>query len=149
MKSLLWMAITVVLAAHSAEARAIGGRSLPTGADQIATVEKVYQSPRGEVHFVEIAGGHSVMLRNNKGDLASFKEVRGSSQCDAWLISDKSESLPGGCDFLFHDEQMGGLYSVRSEEMTESSLFQVVRSTLERKAAPGSGRTDGGDIVSL
>lgn len=148
MKSLLWMAITVV-AAHSAEARAIGGRSLPTGADRIATVEKVYQSPRGEVHFVEIAGGHSALLRNNKGHLASFKEVRGSSHCDAWLTSNKSEVIPGGCDFLFHDELMGGLYSVRSEEMEESSLFQVVRSTLERKAAQGAGRTDGGDIVSL
>jgi hypothetical protein len=142
MKSLLWMAITVVTM-HSAEARAIGGRSLPAGADQIATVEKVYQSPRGEVHFVEISGGHSVMLRNNKGDLASFKEVRGPSQCDAWLISNKSETIPGGCDFIFHDELMGGLYSVRSDEMEESSLFQVVRSTLERKA------TGGGDIVSL
>jgi hypothetical protein len=141
MKSLLWMAITLV-SIQSAAAHAVGGRSLPAGADQISTVEKVYSTPRGEVHFVEVQGGHSALLRNNKGNLASFKEVRGSSQCDAWLISSKSESVPGGCDFIFHDELTGGLYSVRSEEMEEGSLFQAVRGTL-------SGQAMGGAIVAL
>jgi hypothetical protein len=141
MKALLWMAIAMA-SGFSPEALAVGGRSLPSGADQISVVEKVYMTPRGEVHFVEVRGGHSALLRNNLGNLASFKEVRGSSQCDAWLLSSKQDALPGGCDFVFHDELTGGLYSVRSEEMEEGSLFQAVRGAL-------NGQAMGGAIVAL
>jgi len=116
----------------SSEVFASGARSLPAGANNPAVVEKVFASPRGEVQFVTLAGGHSAFLRNNKGHLASFKEVRGPSTCDEWLISSKSEPMPRGCDFYFHDEHSGGLYSVRSEEMEESSLFQSVQGVSRR-----------------
>jgi hypothetical protein len=123
---LLWMAIA------SIPAYAWGGRSLPSGESDPAVVEKVFSSPRGEVQFVLMngSGGHSAMLRNNKGAIALFKEVEGPAACDFWLISDKSEAVPRGCDFVFHDEAMGELYSVRSEEMEETTLFEAVRGTM-------------------
>lgn len=111
---------------------ASGARSLPTGAENPAVVEKIFTSPRGEVQFVSVAGGHSAFLRNTKGGLANLKEARGPSSCDEWLVSSKDAALPAGCDFYFHDEESGGLYSVRSEEMEEASLFQAVKGISRR-----------------
>ncbi len=122
MKALLLLLI-------AGNAFASGGRSLPTGENDPAVIEKIFSSPRGEVQFVTLQGGHSAFLRSAKGGLAGLKEVRGPSACDSWLISGKNEALPEGCDFWFHDEYDGALFSVRSEEMQEGSLFQAVRGT--------------------
>jgi len=109
---------------------ASGGRSLPTGAQDPAYVDKMYSTPRGEVHFVSMRAGNSALLRNNKGAIAGLKETRGPAFCEEWLASTKAEALPRGCDFIFHDEVTGGLYSVRSEEMEEGTLFHSLRSTM-------------------
>lgn len=121
------MMVLLLALLGSTEVLASGGRSLPAGESDPAVVQKVFSSPRGEVQFVELKGGHSAFLRNTKGALAGLKEVRGPSACDEWLISAKDEKLPGGCDFYFHDDLDGSLYSVRTEEMEEGSLFLTVR----------------------
>jgi hypothetical protein len=124
--------LLILLAVSSGEALASGGRSLPAGAGDPAVIERVFSSPRGEVQFVSVAGGHSAFLRNNRGNLAPLKEVLGPADCEGWLASAKSEEAPRGCDFIFHDKIYGGLYSVRSEELEESSLFQAVGGTVRR-----------------
>jgi hypothetical protein len=122
------LGIFLAMMAISAEAKE--GRYLPSGEENPAMVEKVFTSPRGEVHFLQISGGHSALLRNIRGGIANLKEVNGSVACDEWFISSKAESIPSGCEFLFHDEEMGGILSVRSDELEESSLFQAVRGSI-------------------
>jgi len=126
MRMSLWMGLILVTPA----AFASGSRSLPAGVEHPAVVEKIFTSPRGEVQFVAVAGGHSAYLRNNSGLLSSLKEITGPSVCEEWLISGKGEAVPRGCDFTFKDDSTGQLYSVRSEEMEEGSLFQVLKSTM-------------------
>jgi len=127
MRFSLWISLSL-LAVPAAFAS--GSRSLPAGVDHPAVVEKIFTSPRGEVQFITIAGGHSAYLRNNSGLLSGLKEINGPSVCDEWLISGKVDGVPRGCDFTFRDDTTGQLYSVRSEEMEEGSLFQVLKSTM-------------------
>lgn len=109
------------------------GRSLPSS--DPAVVEKIFQSPRGEVHFVVREGfGHSAFLRKESGGLAELRETNGASSCDLWLMSDKNESIPEACRFVFFDESSGQLIAVDAREMVEVSLFQSVKSTIQRGA---------------
>lgn len=109
---------------------AAGGRSLPSGEDHPAVVEKIFSSPRGEVQFLVRQDGHLAFLRSEKGNLLGLREVRGPAQCDEWFISKKSGALPSGCNFVFHNETDGQLFSVLSSEMEEADLFQAVRGTM-------------------
>jgi|GEM_PF-5005444 len=106
-------------------------RHLPRGEEHPAVIESLYDSPFGEVQFTRVgleqALGHSGFLRNAKGTLVGFKEVRGPSFCEAWFLSNKTESLPGGCEFVFLDEETGREVGVRSGEMTEASIFQTTK----------------------
>ncbi len=123
-----YLAMMATLSVKTVEAKE--GRYLPSGESTPAVIEKVFTSPRGEVHFVQVAGGHSALLRSNRGLVANLREVNGQVACDEWFISSKAERIPSGCEFLFHDEEMGEILSVRSEELEEGSLFQAVRGTI-------------------
>lgn len=121
----IWVAMMAAIGVEAKE-----GRYLPAGENTPAVVEKVFSSPRGEVHFLQVGDGHSALLRNAKGGIANLKEVNGAVACDEWFISAKAERIPSGCEFLFHDEEMGDLFSVRSEELDEGSLFLTVRGSI-------------------
>lgn len=111
------------------------GRSLPSGESDPAVVQKIFQSPRGEVHFVVREGfGHSAILRKESGALAELRETVGSVSCDEWLISEKSEQMPEACRFVFFDETSGQLIAVDAREMEEVSLFQSVKASIKRGA---------------
>ncbi len=106
-------------------------RHLPRGEEHPAVIESLYDSPFGEVQFtrigLDIPLGHSGFLRNGKGTLIGFKEVRGPAFCENWFQSNKTEALPGGCEFVFHDEHTGREIGVRSAEMFEASIFQTTK----------------------
>lgn len=70
------------------------------------------------------------MLRNFKGKLLDFQEVRGQVLCHEWMLSRKTERLPVGCEFLFRDDDDGTYYTIRSDEMVEGGIFQVMRSAM-------------------
>lgn len=125
-----WLVLMVLPMA----AQASGGRSLPSGGEQPMVVESVFESPRGEVQFTQGGGGYSAFLRSRRGGLTGLLEVRGHSACDAWLVSNKSESLPGGCEFRFRDDFDGAEVSVRSEEMVAGSLFDTVKGAMRGRA---------------
>jgi len=111
------------------------GRSLPSGESDPAIVQKIFQSSRGEVHFVVREGfGHSAFLRKESGGLAELRETNGSSTCDEWLMSNKSETVPEACRFVFFDETNGRLIAVDAREMVEVSLFQSVKASIKRGA---------------
>ncbi|MCO5142217.1 MAG: hypothetical protein M9962_03905 [Oligoflexia bacterium] len=105
-------------------------RGLPTGEESPQVIEKIYESPRGEVHFAKSKDSHLVLLRNPSGLLLELSEIKGPADCEGWILSKKNADLPRGCDFFFYDESNGTYLSVRSEEMSESSIFQSVRKTL-------------------
>jgi hypothetical protein len=107
-------------------------RGIPKGELSPQVVEKAYDTPRGEVHFTiqESSGNRSGYLRNVRGGLMTFSEVRGGRDCEDWFQSAKVTQAPKGCEFLFYDSYDGRTISVRSEEMAESSLFDVTSDAL-------------------
>ena len=129
MKGLL--AMVTVGAITVTNAQAAPTRGLPRGEEHPHVIEVVFDSPVGEVQFTRVGLdktlGHSGFLRNAKGYLMGFSGVSGSVLCEQWLRSDKSQPLPGDCEFSFYDDVDGRTLSVRSGEMTEASLFQTVK----------------------
>jgi hypothetical protein len=125
-------------------------RHIPRGELQPQVIEKVYDSPRGEVQFTVIEGmqpaGHSGYLRNVKGNLMGFTEVRGGGECEKWFLSSKEEELPRGCEFLFYDNFDGRYMAIRSDEMEESSLFEVASEELRGKRLNTWGLAGGSDV---
>lgn len=108
-----------------------GGRSLPVGEEHPAVIEKLYTSPVGEVEFTDRGPlGHSGFLRNNRGNLLAFAEVRGGAVCENWLAGPKDSDLPVRCEFVFFEMSSGRFLAVRSEEMEESNLFQAAHGKL-------------------
>jgi hypothetical protein len=107
-------------------------RRIPRGELSPQVIEKVYDSPRGEVQFtvIEATASHSGFLRNNKGNLMGFTEVRGGRECEQWFLSAKTEPVPRGCEFLFYDNFEGRYMSIRSDEMEENSIFDVASGEL-------------------
>lgn len=104
------------------------GRSLPSGEDTPLAIEKIYNSPRGELQIASATNaGRAVLLRTNSGAVLSMRELRGPRLCDEWLISDKESNIPQGCEFVFFDEGIGTYFSVLSSEVEETSLFQAVK----------------------
>jgi hypothetical protein len=128
----VFLALAAMPALASAPAFAADGRSLPSGEETPTIIEKIYQSPRGEVQFVVGSEGHSAMLRTASGVLAGLREARGPALCEEWLISGKTHELPQGCDFHFYDEVRGVTLSVRSEEMEETHLFQNLKGAMRQ-----------------
>ncbi len=106
-------------------------RHLPRGEEKPEVIEIVFTSPFGEVQFTQVgkagSGWHSGFLRNSKGYLMGYSEVRGPSECERWFLSPKSAPLPAGCEFVFQDNFDGRTQSVRSSEMRETDLFQAAR----------------------
>lgn len=129
MKGLIAMVVTGAIV--TANANAAPTRGLPKGEEHPHVIEAVFDSPVGEVQFTRVglsrALGHSGFLRNAKGYLMGFSGVSGAKACGEWLTSDKSQPLPGDCEFSFYDDVEGLTLSVRSGEMTEASLFQTVK----------------------
>lgn len=111
-------------------------RHIPRGELYPQVIEKVYDSPRGEVQFtvIEKSNQHSGFLRNNKGNLMGFTEVRGGQNCEEWFLSTKGESVPRGCEFLFYDNVDGRYMSIRSEELQESDIFGMASGTIQSVA---------------
>lgn len=129
MKALLALAIAVYTVPSLSWSATEATRSLPRGEDDPMVIDAVFSSPAGEVQFVakrkEVA--HSAFLRDFKGSLLGLQAVEGPEHCGSWVISNKQEPLPEGCSFVFRDDFVDGSYSVRSEEMQEASLFQLVK----------------------
>jgi hypothetical protein len=124
-------------------------RHIPTGELHPQVIEKVYDSPRGEVQFTVVEGSvaeHSGYLRNVKGNLMGFTEVRGGGECEQWFLSSKEAQLPSGCEFLFYDNFDGRYMSIRSDEMEESSLFDVASGELRGKRLSNWGLAGGSDV---
>lgn len=120
-------ALFTLLPAHAHEHNQIT-RGIPRGADRAELIESLYDSPFGEVQFTRIGRSeHSGFLRNARGYLIGFLEVRGPAFCGQWFQSEKTEALPSGCEFVFMDDTTGRMVAVRSDEMTETSLFQATR----------------------
>lgn len=114
-------------------------RHIPRGEDNPQVIEKVFDSPVGEVQFLvsrrSERGGY---LRNAKGHLAKFTEVRGGRDCEEWFLSNKETELPRNCEFLFYDDYAGRYFSVRSYELEESTIFGVASGRLRaRRLAEG------------
>ena len=105
-------------------------RGLPRGEERPAVIEQLYTSPQGEVQFTKVGSGHSGFLRDARGYLIGFLEVRGPAACEHWFLSEKTEALPGGCEFVFLDEDGGRELGVRSDEMREADIFQATRGKL-------------------
>lgn len=119
----------VLLVAPTAHAEIT--RGIPRGEEKPAVIESIFDSPFGEVQFTRVGrDGYSGFLRNSRGYLIGFQEVRGHSGCTPWLMSDKAQPLPGGCEFVFVDEHTGRATAVRSDEMTEATIFQLPRGKL-------------------
>jgi hypothetical protein len=128
MKALLLLALGFTPAA----AFAAGDRHIPRGELSPQIIEKAFGSPIGEVEFTSVgSGGHSAMLRNVRGRLMGFTEVRGSQACEQWFLSDKSREMPRNCQFLFFDENSGRTLEVRGDELEESSLFTLASSAAQ------------------
>jgi len=111
-------------------------RHIPRGELSPQVIEKVYDSPRGEVQFtvVESSSSHSAFLRNTKGNLMGFTEVRGGQDCETWFLSAKGNSVPRGCEFLFYDDLDGRTLSVRSDELEESDIFGMASGEIQAQA---------------
>lgn len=125
------LGLVALVAALPSLALATPGRSLPRGEEHPAVLEKLYSTPIGEVQFTNAgAAGYGGFLRNARGMLVSFSEVRGPAACEAWFKSSKDDPVPGDCEFLFYDETDGRFLSVRSAEMEEASLFEAARGKL-------------------
>lgn len=126
-----FLAITVVLGATGTAASAEPTRGLPRGEEHPQVIEAIFDSPVGEVQFTRVGLnrtlGHSGFLRNSRGYLMGYQGVSGAPACGAWLTSDKTQPLPGDCEFSFYDDENGRTLSVRSGEMTEASLFQTIK----------------------
>jgi len=138
-KSRVWIVAALALAPAWLASAQDGGRSLPKGEERAHFLEKVFESPIGEVEFTVLGsaktvdgggGERSGFLRASRGNLLSFQEARGATGCQAWFQSAKQQPLPGGCEFVFYDETSGRSLSVRSEEMEESNLFQAAKGKL-------------------
>jgi hypothetical protein len=124
---LLWLLPTLALAD--------GERHVPRGELTPQVIEKAFDSPVGEVEFTSVgSSGHSAMLRNVKGRVMGFTEVRGSQDCETWFMSDKASELPRNCQFFFYDENSGRTLEVRGDELEESSLFDVASGELRGRA---------------
>ena len=144
------MAVGAILAAMlPGLACASGERHIPRGELNPQIIEKVFDSPVGEIEFTAIMGvaagavGHSGFLRNVRGSLMGFSEVRGAQECETWFMSGKTEAVPRSCEFFFYDESDGRTLSVRSDELEETTLFQVARGTL-RGWRKNAGSANGG-----
>jgi hypothetical protein len=122
--------ILILALLPSALLAAGAGRHLPRGEEHPQTIEVVFNSPFGEVQFTSVGKGHSGFLRNAKGALMGFAEVRGPTECETWFHSDKGAPLPAGCEFVFYDSEDGRSLGVRSGEMEETDLFQTTRGKL-------------------
>lgn len=110
-------------------AHAAGARSLPVvGTPQV--VDRVFNTPAGEVQFTASVAGPGAFLRNDKGGVSALFEVKGPFACEQWMVSGEPEALPDGCEFFFQGDASGAVHSVRSDEMTEGDLFQTVRGTM-------------------
>jgi hypothetical protein len=132
MNKMIILALAFIpLAAHAELVAA--NRTLPRGEEKPAYIELVYRSPVGDLEFLKRGDSHSVFLRNVKGSLTELTTINGPVACDAWFISDKSESLPKGCEFEFYSKEDGSRLNVRSEEMNESSLFQAVSGSVRER----------------
>ncbi|MGE3262131.1 MAG: hypothetical protein AB7K68_10155 [Bacteriovoracia bacterium] len=126
--------ILLALAILPFSARAeIAERWLPTGEEKPSVIEHVYRSPWGDLEFLKRGDSHSVLLRNVKGALTEMTHIKGPIACDEWFISEKSESLPRGCEFQFYSQEDGTFLNVRSEEMEESNLFQAVSGSVRER----------------
>jgi hypothetical protein len=125
------LALAIALLSAGPWALANGRRALPLGEENPQMIEKLYESPVGEVQFTQVGkNGHSGFLRNSRGNLMAFEEVRGPAVCGDWFLSTKWSELPAGCEFVFYDSFDGRTLSVRSEEMKETNLFQAARGKL-------------------
>jgi hypothetical protein len=112
-----------------------GERHIPRGELTPQVVERAFESPVGEVEFTAVQGaGHSALLRNARGRLMGFTEVRGSRDCETWFLSDKAADLPRSCEFFFYDENTGRTLNVRGDELEESTLFGVASGGLHGMA---------------
>jgi hypothetical protein len=125
------LAMTAALVFTGTAARAEPTRGLPRGEEHPQVIEAIFESPVGEVQFTRVglnrALGHSGFLRNSRGYLMGYQGVRGPAFCSEWLNGDKTQPLPGDCEFSFYDDVSGRTLSVRSGEMTEASLFQTIK----------------------
>lgn len=128
MKSIFFLLFGVSVFAHDGGA----DRGLPAGEENPQILEKIYESPRGEVHFAKGKDSHLVLLRSPAGLVLELSEIKGPIDCEGWILSEKSVEIPRGCDFFFYDQAHGIYVSVRSEEMSEGSIFQSVRKTIRQ-----------------
>jgi len=129
MKGLFALAIAMCTVPSLAWTAPEAARSLPKGEDDPMVIDALFSSPAGEVQFVSKRKeeAFSAFLRDFKGSLLALEAIEGPERCGRWVISDKQAPIPDGCSFVFRDDFVDGSYSVRSEEMQEASLFQVVK----------------------
>jgi len=122
-----------ILALSSGIALSAPERHIPRGELTPEVIEKVFDSPRGELQFTVVAKtkARSGYLRNVKGRLLGITEVRGGGGCEAWYASSKSEMPPRSCEFLFYDDAKGLYLSVRADEMQESDIFGLASGEIQ------------------
>ena len=124
------LCLAAVLVGQTAQAEAV--RGLPTGEESPFAVERVFTSPQGELQLIKNKEGRSAMFRSPSGDTRRLTGIRGPAVCDAWISTGMASPGPNDCQFTF---SVGGEEVViESQDLEESNLFQVVRSTL------GSGK---------
>ena len=114
----------------SSPAMAAGGRSLPTGELSPQVVERVFESPAGEVQFTGGAGGPGAFLRSESGAVTALSDVKGPFACEQWMAEATTEAPPEGCEFFFANDGDERETSVRAGEMREGDLFGAVRGTM-------------------
>ena len=121
-----WIVISLVPLVATAEP----SRTIPRGELNAHVIEKLFSSPVGEVEFTTYGMGRSGFLRNARGVLMGFSEVRGPWACEEYFQSEKTGLLPEGCEFVFYNAEDGRFLSVRSHEMQEATLFDAARGKL-------------------
>jgi hypothetical protein len=124
------------------------GRHIPTGELNPQVIEKVFDSPRGEVQFTveERTRVHGGYLRNVKGHLMAFTEVRGGGECEEWFSGTKGDAVPRGCEFLFYDNADGRSMLVKGEELRESDIFGMASGEIQSVASGVRGSENGGPL---
>ncbi len=102
------------------------GRSLPRGENIPLIVEAVYEAPQGEVQILKTQEGNfTAWLRTEQGALLPYRQMNGSSACEAWLGKGANSRTPkGGCEFVFLSDSNEPV-RVRTGELKESSLFDL------------------------